>query len=68
LQYRVSVGVFKQKHARRSNYRQVNGDNITLSVKGGKLTVNGTAHVIASVPASNGIIHVVDAVLLPPKK
>ncbi len=28
--------------------------------------VNGTAKIIASIPASNGIIHVIDAVLLPP--
>ena len=30
--------------------------------------VNGTATIIASIPASNGIIHVIDGVLLPPKK
>jgi uncharacterized surface protein with fasciclin (FAS1) repeats len=30
------------------------------------MVVNNTANVIASIPASNGIIHVIDAVLLPP--
>jgi len=69
LQYHVSLGVFKTENMQdRQTIGQVNGDNITLSVKDGKVTVNGTAHVIASIPASNGIIHVVDAVLLPPKK
>lgn len=69
LQYHVSVGVFKTENIQDGQtIGQVNGDNITLGVKDGKVTVNGTAHVIASIPASNGIIHVVDAVLLPPKK
>ena len=41
-----------------------NGGNVTIGVKDGKITVNG-ANVIATIPASNGIIHVIDAVLLP---
>ena len=69
LQYHVSLGVFKTENMQDGQtIGQVNGDNITLSVKDGKVTVNETVHVIASIPASNGIIHVVDAVLLPPKK
>ena len=46
----------------------VNGDNVTLSVKDGKITLNGTANIVASVRASNGWVHIVDAVLLPPVK
>lgn len=46
----------------------VNGDNVTVNVKDGKVTLNGTAHIIASVRASNGWVHVIDAVLLPPAK
>lgn len=46
----------------------VNGDNITVSVKDGKITLNGTAHIVASIRASNGWVHVIDAVLLPPAK
>jgi uncharacterized surface protein with fasciclin (FAS1) repeats len=46
----------------------VNLDDITLSLKDGKLMVNGTANVVATIPASNGIIYVIDAVLLPPAK
>lgn len=45
----------------------VNGDNVTMKVVNGKISVNG-ANIIASIPASNGMIHVVDAVLLPPAK
>jgi uncharacterized surface protein with fasciclin (FAS1) repeats len=41
-----------------------NGGNVTMGVKDGKITVNG-ANVVATVPASNGIIHIIDNVLLP---
>jgi uncharacterized surface protein with fasciclin (FAS1) repeats len=37
-------------------------------VKDGKVMLNGVATIIASIPASNGIIHVIDCVLLPPAK
>ncbi len=68
LEYHVFVGVLKPEMlADGQTYGQVNGDNITIGSKDGKLTVNG-ANIIASIPATNGIIHVVDAVLLPPAK
>ena len=67
LQYHVSVGVFKAENFTEGQVLgQVNGGNITLSKKDGKWLVNGTAAIVASIPASNGIIHVIDGVLLPP--
>lgn len=67
LQYHVSVGVLQEDLLQDGqSVGQVNGSNITISKKDGKLVVNGTANVIAKVPASNGIIYVIDAVLLPP--
>ncbi len=45
-----------------------NSGNITIGVKDGKITVNGKANVLASINASNGIIHVIDQVLLEDKK
>ncbi len=44
-----------------------NGAKTTIQVDADKVTSNG-ANVIASVPASNGIVHVIDAVLLPSDK
>jgi uncharacterized surface protein with fasciclin (FAS1) repeats len=45
----------------------VQGGGIKLSLDGKKLMLNGKAAVIvADVPASNGVIHVIDAVILPP--
>jgi uncharacterized surface protein with fasciclin (FAS1) repeats len=43
-----------------------NGKKVTIHVKDGTLFVND-AKVLASVRASNGVVHVVDGVLLPPK-
>lgn len=44
---------------------QANDQNTTIEVKGEDVFVGG-AKIIASVPASNGIVHVVDKVILPP--
>lgn len=68
LQYHVSLGVFKAENLTDGQViGQVNGGNITVSKKDGKIMLNGTATLVASVPASNGIVHVIDGVVLPPK-
>ena len=67
LEYHVAVGVYKLDYLRDGqNINQVNLDNVTIGIKDGKYTVNG-ANIIATVPASNGIVYVIDAVLLPPR-
>lgn len=69
LQYHVSLGVFKTEMLSDAQViGQVNGDNITITKKDGKIMVNGTATIIASIPSSNGLIHVIDGVLLPSSK
>jgi len=68
LEYHVYVGVIKTEAMRDGQILgQVNGKNITVSVKDGKYMINDKATIVASVPASNGIIHVIDEVLLPPQ-
>ena len=67
LQYHVSVGVFKTDNMNDGQViGQVNGGNITITKKDGKILVNGIAEIKATIPASNGIIYVIDKVLLPP--
>lgn len=44
----------------------VNGDSIGLSLDGDSLLVNTATVVITDIQTDNGIIHVLDAVLLPP--
>ena len=69
LQYHVSVGVYQADALQDGQVLgQVNGSNITISKKDGKIIVNGSATVIASIQTSNGVIHVIDGVLLPPKQ
>jgi transforming growth factor-beta-induced protein len=44
------------------------GKDVTITVKDGKVFLNDTVQVvITDVEASNGVIHVIDAVLLPPQ-
>ncbi len=67
LQYHVTLSAIKAENLMDGQtLGMVNGGNVTVSVKDGKIVLNGSASVIASVPASNGIIHVIDGVLLPP--
>ena len=48
---------------------QANGDKITINKSAdGKIKVNGKANIVAAIPASNGLIYVIDEVLLPPAK
>ncbi|MHB8403668.1 MAG: fasciclin domain-containing protein [Bacteroidia bacterium] len=66
LQYHVSLGVYTADALQDGQtIGEVNGGNITITKKDGKIVINGTATIIASIPASNGIIHVIDGVLLP---
>ena len=44
----------------------VNGDNVTVTLKDGKKMLNSSATIVGTVPASNGVIYVIDRVLLPP--
>jgi uncharacterized surface protein with fasciclin (FAS1) repeats len=44
----------------------LNGAALDITVKGGKVYVNGAQVTMADVAASNGVIHVIDAVVLPP--
>ena len=69
LEYHVALAVYKTENMQDGQtINMANLDNITLSVKDGKVMVNGTANVVATISASNGIIYVIDAVLLPPAK
>jgi uncharacterized surface protein with fasciclin (FAS1) repeats len=44
-----------------------NGARAKITRDGDAVSING-ARIVASIPASNGIVHVIDAVLLPPAK
>ena len=65
LEYHVYVGVIRENLVQDGmRLNQVNGKNVTLGKKDGVMTVNG-AKILGSVDASNGIVYVIDQVLLP---
>jgi uncharacterized surface protein with fasciclin (FAS1) repeats len=69
LQYHVYVGSLKTDMMQDGQtLNQVNSGNISISKKDGKVMINNAATIVASIPASNGIIHVIDEVLIPPSK
>jgi uncharacterized surface protein with fasciclin (FAS1) repeats len=50
-----------------ASVKSVQGEPIKLSIRAGKLTLNGTSKVIvADVKAKNGVIHAIDTVIVPP--
>ncbi len=69
LQYHVTLAAMKAESFTDGQVLgMVNGDNVTVNIKDGKVMLNNSATIVASIPASNGIIHVIDGVLLPPAK
>lgn len=68
LQHHVTVSTYKAENVvDGQKLGMVDGTQVTIGLKDGKMTVDGHP-VLASIQASNGIVHVVDAVLLPPTK
>lgn len=69
LEYHTYVGSLKTEYMNDGqSYEEVNGQKITITKKDGKVFVNGTAEIVASISTANGMIHVIDQVLLPPAK
>ncbi len=70
LTYHVVPGTVKAAEViKHTSVATVEGKSITIKVTGGKVLLNGTSNVVTTdIAASNGVIHVIDAVLLPPAK
>jgi len=50
-----------------SSATSVQGEAISIAISGGKVVLNGNSTVTATdIPATNGVIHVIDTVILPP--
>ena len=68
LGYHTYVGVIKEDQmSDGQSLGMVNGKNIKITMVDGKPVINGKAKIVATVPASNGIVYVIDEVLLPAK-
>lgn len=68
LKYHVTPAVYETKFfSDGQSLGMVNGQRATVHLKDGGVFVN-EARIVASIRASNGIVHVLDAVLLPPPR
>lgn len=65
LKYHVISGEILAANVVAGEVRTVEGQNVTLSTVGG-VRINGANVTSTDVMATNGVIHVIDAVLLPP--
>lgn len=66
LTYHVVSGkVGSEQVVKMTSAKTVAGDSLTISSSGGSVTVNDAKVVTADVAASNGVIHVIDTVLIP---
>jgi len=65
LGYHTYVGTLKTEYMNDGQeFDMVYGGKVKISIKDGKYFVNGS-EIVASIPTSNGIIHVIGDVLLP---
>jgi len=69
LTYHVVPGkVGSAQVVKMTSAKAVSGDTITIKTSGKTVMVNNATVVKADIPASNGVIHVIDTVILPPGK
>ncbi|QOW11623.1 fasciclin domain-containing protein [Kaistella flava (ex Peng et al. 2021)] len=66
LSHHTYVGVIKTDQLTDGqSLGMVDGTPISIKMVDGKPVINGTVNILATVPASNGIVYVVDSVILP---
>jgi uncharacterized surface protein with fasciclin (FAS1) repeats len=65
LTYHVVPGTVMAKDVRTGDVKTVQGQTVALKADMGKVTVNGANVTGADVVATNGVIHVIDTVILP---
>ncbi|GAA4281930.1 fasciclin domain-containing protein [Gaetbulibacter aestuarii] len=65
LKHHVTPGNYSKEFLKKFKHLgQASNQNVTVEVKGDDVYVGG-AKIIASIPAGNGIVHVVDKVIIP---
>ncbi len=67
LTYHVVAGkVMSTDLSNGQKAKTVQGQNVTVSISGGTVKISGAKVVAADVKASNGVVHIIDKVILPP--
>lgn len=65
LTYHVVPGKVLSSDLKTMMATTVNGQQLDVKVTGGKVMVNNATVTKADIPASNGVVHVIDTVLMP---
>ena len=68
LTFHVLPGKVMASDVQTDNVKTVQGANVATSKAGTFVTVEDALVQTADLPASNGVVHVIDRVLMPPKK
>ncbi len=68
LSFHVVAGKLTAAEVRNSTVKTLNGANVALAKAGDFVTIENAVVQSADIPATNGVIHVIDSVLLPPHK
>ena len=68
LTYHVVSGAVRSNQLKSGKVATVEGGNVTVKISGKKVRVNNAKVIMADVKASNGVIHAIDTVLMPPTK
>ena len=66
LTYHVVAGKIMAADVKNGNSKTVNGANLALSKAGEFVTVEDALVQTADISATNGVVHIVDSVLIPP--
>ncbi len=68
LTYHVLPGKVTAAEVKTGNVKTVQGANVAVAKAGDFVTVDEAVVTQADVPATNGVVHIIDKVLLPPKR
>jgi len=68
LSYHLIPGKLMAADVKNGNSKTVNGANVALSKAGEFVTIEDAMVQTADISATNGVVHVVDAVLIPPAR
>jgi uncharacterized surface protein with fasciclin (FAS1) repeats len=69
LTYHVVAGkVMAEAVTKKTSARTVEGSDVRIAVRDGSVHINDATVVKTDITASNGVIHVIDSVILPPAK
>jgi uncharacterized surface protein with fasciclin (FAS1) repeats len=68
LSFHVLAGRVTSAEVQPGNAKTVQGANLALAKAGGFVTVEDAVVQTADVGATNGVVHIIDRVLMPPKK